>query len=190
MSPHLRNGPYGYGLVTKTLHWLLVAAFTAQFAVGYLLDGEESGHGRGRGRGRGGESGHGRGQGRGGGYEVFGDDSLLTLHVALGATILALGLVRLLWRLTTPLPPWAPTLTAVERRLATWTERALHFLTFAVPLSGLWLIAADDDALPWHIAGHVAFFAVLALHVGLALKHQLLDRDHLLLRMLWGRTTP
>ena len=72
--------------------------------VGYLMEGDESG--RGRGRGRGGGSGHGRG--RGGGYDPFGDDALLTLHVVLGGTILVLAIIRLVWRLTTPLPPWAP----------------------------------------------------------------------------------
>ena len=42
----LRNDNDGYGLVTKTLHWLTVLAITAQFIIGYLLD-DESGHGRG-----------------------------------------------------------------------------------------------------------------------------------------------
>jgi cytochrome b561 len=34
----LRNGPHGYGVVTKTLHWLTVAALAAQFAVGWTMD--------------------------------------------------------------------------------------------------------------------------------------------------------
>ena len=45
-----RNGEHGYGWVTKTLHWLTVAALIAQFVVGYLMD-DEGGQGRGRGRG-------------------------------------------------------------------------------------------------------------------------------------------
>ena len=35
----LRNGEHGYGVVTKTLHWLTVAAIIAQFAVGLTIDG-------------------------------------------------------------------------------------------------------------------------------------------------------
>jgi cytochrome b561 len=177
----LRNGEHGFGLVARTLHWTMLAAIVAQFVVGYLLDGDESGRGRGRGRG----GGSGRGRGRGGGYDVFGDDRLLNVHVVLGLGILALATVRLVWRLATPLPPWAPQLSAVERRLAHWTERVLYLLMFAIPLTGLALVwADDDDALGPHVAAHVAFFVALALHVGLVAKHQLLQRDGLLRRML------
>ena len=35
-----------------------------------------------------------------------------------------------------------------------------------------------------HIVSHIAFFVVIVLHVGLVLKHQVLDRDRLLRRML------
>jgi cytochrome b561 len=176
-----RNGPYGFGRVARVLHWSIAVAIAVQLVVGYLMDGDESGHGRGRGRGGG--SGHGRG--RGGGYDPFGDDRLLTLHVVLGATILALATVRLVWRLTTPLPPWAPSLSSAERTIVHWTERALYVLMFAIPLSGLWLVLADDDdLLGAHVATHLAFFVVIALHIGTAAKHQLVDRDQLLRRML------
>ena len=177
----LRNGEHGYGLVTKSLHWAIAAAIAAQLVVGYLLEGES---GRGRGRGRGGESGQGRGRG-GDDLDVFGDDSLLTLHVVLGLTILTLATVRLVWRRTTPLPPWAPTLSAGERTLAHWTERALYVLMFAIPITGLTLVfTGDDDLLLLHVTTHIAFFVVITLHVGLVLKHQLVDRDRLLWRML------
>ena len=115
---------------------------------------------------------------------MFGDDRLLTAHVLLGVTILVLAVVRLLWRRHTTLPPWAPGLSAAERTLAHWTERALYVLLFAIPLTGLWLVLVSDDALAAHIAAHIAFFVVAAAHVGLVLKHQLIDRDRLLRRML------
>jgi cytochrome b561 len=180
-----RNGPEGYGVVTKTLHWLVATAIVAQFVVGYLLDAGESGRGRGRGRGRGGESGRGRGRGQGGGYDPFGDDALLTAHVVLGVTILVLASIRLVWRLTTPLPPWAPTLSSGERVVVNWTERALYLLMFAIPATGLLLVLADDDdLLPVHVAAHIAFFVVIALHVGMAVKHGLVNRDRYVRRML------
>jgi cytochrome b561 len=178
--PRLQNSDRGYGLVTKTLHWLTAAAMAAQFVVGYSLDVD--GRGRGRGRGRGGESG--RGRGRGGEYDVFGDDALLTAHVVLGVSILVLASIRLAWRLLTPLPPWAPTLSRGERSLAHWTERALYVLMFAIPISGLGLlVAGDDDVLVLHVAAHVAFFVAIAFHIGLVLKHELVNRDRLLHRM-------
>jgi cytochrome b561 len=171
----------GYSPTTKALHWVTVAALAAQFTVGYNLD--VGGQGRGRGRGRGGESGRGRGRG-GDDLEVFGDDRLLTAHVVLGLTILALAILRVWWRRRAGLPPWAPTLSAAERRLAHWTERILLVLLFAIPLSGLWLVLVSDDAVTVHVATHFAFFAALAAHVGLVLKHQLINRDRLLRRIL------
>ena len=175
----LRNGPQGYGLVTKTLHWLVAIAIAAQFTVGYLLDVDG---GRGRGRGRGGESG--RGRGRGGDLDPFGDDTLLTVHVVLGVTILVLASIRLLWRVTTPLPPWSESLSSRERRFVHWIERVLYALMFAIPASGLALVLSDDDdLLGFHIATHLAFFVAIALHVGFVLEHQLVDRDGYLRRM-------
>jgi cytochrome b561 len=175
-----RNGPEGYGVVTKALHWSMATLLVAQFVVGYLLEGQESGRGRGRGRG----GGSGRGRGRGGGYEVFGDDTLLNVHVVLGLTILVLACVRLAWRLATPLPPWAEALSARQRTLAHWVERALYLLMFAIPISGLVLVIADDDdLLGVHIAAHLAFFVVIAVHVGSVLWHQLVRGDGLLGRM-------
>lgn len=179
----LHNDNAGYGLVTKTLHWLTVAALVAQFVVGYSLD---TGGGRGRGRGRGGESG--RGRGRGGDDDVtlgFSDDAdrLVTVHVLLGLTILTLAVIRLVWRRTTPLPPWAKGLSQGERTFATWTERLLYACLVGIPVTGLSLLLVSDDLLFLHVLTHIAFFAALAAHVGLVLKHQLIDHDRLLNRM-------
>ncbi|GAA4365102.1 cytochrome b [Nocardioides caricicola] len=162
----LRNGEHGYGLVTKTLHWVTVLAVAAQFTVGYLMDDDS---GRGRGRGRGEASGHGRGRG--------GDDDpdLLWVHVALGLTILALALLRVLWR-RTALPPWASQLTAGDRRFLHATEVALLTTLFVVPLTGLALVLGDDDLLALHVAAHVAFFAALAAHLTIVLRRRLLPR--------------
>jgi len=162
-----------YHPFTKVLHWLTVAAIAAQFTIGYLMDAG-SGRGRGRGRGRGGESGRGRGGGRE--LDVFGDHRLLTAHVVLGVTILALAVIRILWRRHSTLPPWAPGLSPAERILAHWTERALYLLLFAIPLSGLWLVLVSDDAVGVHVAAHIAFFVALAAHVGVVLWRGLLPR--------------
>jgi cytochrome b561 len=180
-GPRLRNGEHGYGLVTKSLHWLIAAAIATQLLVGYLMDA--GGSGRGRGRGRGGDAGRGRGRG-GESYDVLGDDGLLTLHVGLGITILTLATVRLIWRVTTPLPPWAAGLSVSERRLAHWTETGLYVLMFVIPATGLLLVFSGDDVLSIHVASHIAFFVVIAFHLGLVLKHQLVDRDHLVRRMI------
>jgi cytochrome b561 len=175
-----RNGEHGYGWVTRTLHWLTVALLLAQFVVGYLLD--DGGSGRGRGRGRGGDgSGQGRGRGRGGEEDVL---DLLPLHVALGITIFVIAIVRVYWRLSTPLPPWAESLSATERHIATWTERAMLVLLFVIPVTGLVLVLGDDDALGVHVAAHIAFYLALAAHLALVLGRGLAGRPVLLRRMV------
>ena len=174
----LRNGPGGYGSVTKTLHWATVLAVAAQFVVGYTMESDDSGHGRGRGRGRGGESGHGRGRGgEDDDLELFdGSFDLVDLHVLLGLAILAVVLARVLWRATTPLPPWDERLTAGNRRFVHATEVTLLGLLVVVPLTGLALVLGDDDLLPLHVAAHVAFFVALAAHLGMVLGRRLLPR--------------
>ncbi|MFC6149618.1 MULTISPECIES: cytochrome b [Mumia] len=177
-----------HGVVARLLHWVTVLALVAQLLVGYTMTG--------------------------GGGPLDGwvdsaydgdEDLLLPLHMALGLAILALAVVRLAWRLITTLPPWPPTLTPRERRFATVVERSLYALLFVVPLTGLalvlgsgedfetsdkgewqapWSFADDDTLVALHVASHLVLYAAIALHVGFALKHQLVDRDRFLRRML------
>lgn len=158
----------GYRPLTKLLHWMTVAALATQFAVGYAMDVG------GRGRGRGGGSG--RGRGRGGDDELFDDDRMLTVHVVLGLTILALAIARLLWRRRAGLPPWAPQLGRVGRSALHASERVLYTLLFVIPGTGLWLVFVSDDAVGLHVAAHIAFFVAVAVHAGLVLARGLLPR--------------
>jgi cytochrome b561 len=135
---------------------------------------------------------------------------LFNWHKWAGITILALSGLRLLWRLTNrppadvPMPPW-------QRRTAHLTHIALYGLFFLVPLSGWAYSSATgfpvvvygliplpdfvpvDKALAevlksrHHLLAFTLAFVVL-VHVAAALKHQLIDRDGLLLRM-WPRQT-
>ena len=106
------------------------------------------------------------------------------MHVGLGVLIVLLACIRVAWRRLDGLPPWAQTLSPAERRLATVTERAMLVMLFVVPITGLTLVLGDDDLLPLHVAAHVVFFVALAAHVGLVVKHQVVDSDRLLARML------
>jgi len=166
-----------YRPAAKALHWLTVLALALQFAVGYLMDADDSGQGRGRGRGRGEESG--RGHGRGGESDGYLDDpdTLVKVHVALGLTILVLAVARVVWRRVAGLPAWAERLTPAQRRVATWTERVLLATLFAIPISGLALVVSGDDDVLWvHVTGHLVFFAALLAHVGLVAWRGLLPR--------------
>ena len=197
----LRNGPGGYGPVTKTAHWMTVAAIGAQFAVGYTMEAagdvadvdcdseddrlEERCETRQEGREEAADDAVGTAFSDLGSGDLFdGGLSLPETHVLLGLAIILLGLVRVLWRATTPLPPWAEALSVGERRLEGLLEKALLTLLFLVPGSGLLLVIGNDDWLPVHITAHVLFFVTLALHVGLVLRHTVVRRDRHLHRML------
>jgi len=198
----LRNGPHGYGLVTKLLHWLTFAALATQFVVGYVMATEDRGFEKAECdirsdrleeqceqrqdtlEARAGDA-------LGTAYSDLASGDIvnqgLTLpevHVLLGLLVLVLAVSRVVWRRATSLPPWAEGLSPGERTLAHWTEKALLLLLFVIPLSGLSLVLVSYDLLPLHIAAHIGFFAVLATHLGLVLKHQLIDRDQLVSRML------
>jgi cytochrome b561 len=186
----LRNGEHGYGGVTKALHWLTVSAILGQFLVGYSVRGELDDHGGeddavALDHGHGG-SGSGRGGGEAGFEDLFsGGFGLPELHVVLGLTIVALGVVRLLWRRVGSLPPWAPALSRRERALEGWLEKALFALLFVIPATGLLLVGSgEDDYLPLHIGAHIAFFVVAGAHVALVLEHTVIKRDRHLARML------
>jgi cytochrome b561 len=110
--------------------------------------------------------------------------SLPELHVSLGLFVLVLAVVRLVWRRTTPLPPWAEHLSAGERRLEGLLEKLLLALLFVVPATGLLLVAAGDDWLPVHVAAQIVFLVAIAAHVGLVLRHTVVRRNRHLARML------
>lgn len=207
----LRNGEHGYGVVSKTLHWLTVLAVAAQFAVGYTMDDDgdvaetECEVGNGRELSEAEEERLERLEERceaeqdrreeesddavasawsdlASGDLFEGGVSLPEGHVLLGLLIIVIGVLRLLWRRTAPLPPWDARLSAADRRWLHRSEVSLLVLQFVVPLSGVLLVLGNDDLVAVHVAAHVAFFAALAAHVGIVLGRGLLSR-----MLPWGR---
>ncbi len=130
---------------------------------------------------------------------------LYNWHKWAGICILTLAALRLLWRLTHRPPPEVP-MPAWQHRVAWLTHNALYVLFFAVPLVG-WAYssaagfpivvfgvlplpdfvpkdkALSEAILPWHGYLAYAMATLVVLHVGGAIKHQLIDRDGLLSRM-------
>ena len=183
----LRTGPDGYGLVTKALHWLTVVLVAAQFAVGWSLDlddcdlpGEDRSGGDTSDPPRTGWTGWKRCARRtptGSTWSRAGTFDLPELHLLLGLSILAMGIVRPLWRRFDGFPPWSDALSERDRWLVHRTERALMVLLLVVPLSGLLLVTTgSDDWLPVHIAAHIAFFVALAAHLYTNLRPRVLRR--------------
>jgi cytochrome b561 len=128
-------------------------------------------------------------------------------HKWTGVTILALAALRLLWRLAHRPPAYPPTLALWQRSAAHGLHGALYLLMFAVPLSGYFyslaagvpvvyfgllelpvLIAPNPALKPVlklvHFWLNMGLAASVALHVAAAVKHQWIDRDTILQRML------
>lgn len=131
---------------------------------------------------------------------------LYNWHKWAGILVLALSVARLAWRLTHR-PPADAAMPAWQRRAAHAAHAALYLLFFAVPLAGwayssaagfpvvlfgVWPLpdlVGPDRALAEtlkSVHGTMAWtlLALIVLHVAGAMKHQLIDRDGLLHRML------
>lgn len=67
------------------------------------------------------------------------------LHKSLGLTVLALSLLRLLWRLTHRPPPMPATMPAWERFAARGVHAAFYGLMIGLPLSGWLMVSAQWD---------------------------------------------
>ncbi|SNB67728.1 cytochrome b561 [Arboricoccus pini] len=133
------------------------------------------------------------------------------LHKSLGLTAFALGVVRLLWRTLNPAPAMPPHMPGWERLAAHASHALLYVLILGIPLSGYLMASSSTLGIPtiyfkiWHVphllgpnaAAETTFkwvhdqlgwllVIVLGLHVAAALKHQVIDRDDILKRMLKG----
>jgi cytochrome b561 len=177
-----RNSLVRYGYVAQSLHWVIVGLLVVQVTLGKIADGLPVGLER---------------------------LIVMSRHKSFGITILALAAVRLAWRWIDRPPP-LPAMPGWQRWAAHASHYGLYVLLFALPLTG-WLmssaanrpvswfglvqlpdfVAPDKSLQEWmHDAHHFliwALFAFVGLHVAGALKHQFIDRDGLLFRMLPGR---
>jgi cytochrome b561 len=134
---------------------------------------------------------------------------LFNWHKWAGITILALSILRLVWRLTHRPPPDVPG-PRWQQRMAHLTHWALYALFFLVPLAGwayssaagfpvVWFgvlplpdFVSPDKALAEVMKERHEFLAwtlglLVLLHVGAAVKHHFFDRDGLINRMRPGR---
>ena len=131
-------------------------------------------------------------------------------HKWAGITILGLSALRLLWRLWHAPPSLPEHMPSWQQKLSHATHIALYVLFFATPLAGWgyssaagfqvvlygllplpdWVPVSKElaDTLKGiHKLCSFALAALVLLHVLAALKHQWVDRDGLLGRMMPGR---
>lgn len=179
----LRSTSANYGVVARSLHWIVVLGIVAQYL---LAEAEEP---------------------EGAGTAAM---SAMDWHMSLGITLLVLAAARVLWRIFDRTPAWPLQMREYEKFLAKAVHLALYALLFAVPISGWLLASVEGESLSlfgWfelpllgppggeereHLIEEVhevlfnVLFGLAILHVVAALKHHFIDRDSVLRRMLPG----
>jgi len=132
---------------------------------------------------------------------------LVSIHRPLGIAILVLVVLRFVNRQLTTLPPFPPTMSPAERLVASWSERLLYALMFALPLVGWGMLSAARYPVvlcgPIHlppilpvdaalytvlrkthtVLAYLLFFTFIA-HLSGVLFHTLVLRDGVLNRMV------
>lgn len=169
----------GYKPGSKLLHWGTVALLIVQYLVGWLMPEIKRGMSPGR---------------------------IMSVHLSIGVAILAIALVRYLWRLANPVIP-APGLPAWQRASSELVHLLLYALLLCTTLSG-WMFASARGwtidffgVLPLpalvaqgteigralgglHGALSSALLVVIAVHVLAALVHAFVWRDGVMRRMV------
>lgn len=169
-----------WGLAAKAFHWLVALGIVALACIGLYMVGLPLGMAK---------------------LKIF------LLHKAIGITVLALVVLRLLWRLVDRHPRYPTRMPRWQVGAAHASHALLYVLMLAIPLSGWVYNSASGFPLPWfgllqlpaiapvskplaHIALAVhktAFWALAALvvlHIAAALEHHFRQRDDILVRML------
>lgn len=176
----LRNTTTRWGPVSQALHWLVVLMILVQGSVALWMGGLRNGPDK---------------------IQVY------ALHKSFGLTILALVVLRLLWRVHAGTPAPVPGTPAWQQRIASLTHGALYALLLAIPVSGWVLNSAAGFPLQWfglfnlpriaatsatlrasaEQAHELMFWTLVALallHAAAAFYHHLFQGDATLARML------
>lgn len=178
---HMRNSPSNYGLASIVMHWLIAVGVYGMFALGYWMVGLT--------------------------YYSSWYRTAPDIHKSVGLTLLALMIVRVVWRYSSSGP--AP--LASHGRLTRLATKAGHGVLyvglFAVMISGYLISTADGrgiEVFGWFevpalvtsipeqadVAGliheYLAWALVIfsGLHALAALKHHFIDRDATFKRMI------
>ena len=133
---------------------------------------------------------------------------LLNLHKSVGLTILVLTLVRIGWRVANPAIPLPDHMPRWQKVFARATHVGFYVMLLAMPLVGWAASSAAGRDILWfglfqwpllpigggrdvardlmdiHELGAKVVYVLIFLHVAGALKHQFIDRDNVLHRMI------
>jgi cytochrome b561 len=128
-------------------------------------------------------------------------------HKWIGVTVFALATLRILWRATHRAPPLPAGMPAWQRAGAHLVHVLLYVAMIAIPITGYLFSSASNVPVVYlgivplprliapdptlkvvfktaHLVLNWGLAALVLAHVGAALKHQWIDRDGLLARMI------
>jgi cytochrome b561 len=172
----------GYTPVARFLHWLIAALVLFMLPLGIVIANEW-----------------------GGPAQTF----LYNLHKSIGATLIPLVIIRLLYRLTHKPPPLPDDLHPLQAFAAHATHWALYVLILAQPIVGYIMTSAYPAPVPFfgllnlpaiwtenralstqlsavHLYLGIAIVVVAGMHIGAALYHHFMRKDRILMRMISG----
>ncbi len=134
--------------------------------------------------------------------------TLYMIHKSTGATILALFIIRIIWRWTNPTPALPSEIPAWQQRSAKWMHILFYILIIVMLLSGMIMSTAGNHPIPFwglftfkipfvphsktvgHFFGNVhqtlawAIAVLLVLHIGVVFKHHCKDKIKIMHRMM------
>ena len=170
----------GYTLPARILHWLTAAIVLSMIPVGLVMANFDLGS-------------------KG--------DLLFDVHRSLGAIVLPIVLIRLVYRLTNPPPPLPADIIPVQQLAAHFTHWALYLLlivqsfvgwvatsAYRAPIIVFWLFelppiwpvdkAFSEKAFLLHRLTGFTLIVIIGMHVGAALFHHFIRKDRVMMRMI------
>lgn len=176
----LKNDESRYGVVAQLFHWTVVVLIIVQYVLANIAGDLPLGAAK---------------------------VAVLARHKSFGITILALALLRLIWRWFNTVPAEPLDIPRWQRIAARVSHVALYALLIVTPIAGWLMSSARNFPVSWfglvtlpdfiapsrpaydilhgvHEFLAITLFCVALLHIAAALKHHFVDRDNVLRRML------
>lgn len=177
---HLKNTESAYGLIAKSIHWIMAGLMIFLLFLGISMMEIDPSPAK---------------------WQAYG------LHKALGILVLALVVIRILWKLTAGKPAPIDTHQKWERALSHLIHGLLYLGMIGMPLSGWVMSSAGGHPISFFglfevpplveknpeigkiarsihdIAGTAIILAIL-FHFAGAAKHHIMDKDNTLMRMI------
>jgi cytochrome b561 len=172
----------GYTPIARLLHWTVAVLVLLMIPLGIVIANEWGGPAQ---------------------------EFLYNLHKSIGATLIPIVAIRIIYRLTNPPPPLPNDIPAIQRFAAATTHWMLYTLILIQPLVGYVMTSSYPAPVPFfglfnlptiwpedralserlsvvHLYIGLSIAVVAAMHISAALYHHFVRKDRVLMRMISG----